>query len=284
MKTRPVITDGSWETQLQELGLPVDECPDIWNLTNPGLVEKIAQSYIEAWSKIILTNTFRSNKIALNDFGFGDKVKEINKAGVEISKKASNGKAYIFASVGPTGKMIMMGEITEDEMYEAFREQVNAIEKAGADGVVIETMSNLIEAKIALRAAKETGLPVVVSMVFDSGKNKEFTFMGNTPEEIANELTEAGADVIGTNCGQGIEGFPNICKRLKASTNLPIWIKPNAGIPEFDGSKAIYKTTPQEFSNYVPIILDSGANFVGGFCGTNPQFIKAVLQKINSGK
>jgi methionine synthase I (cobalamin-dependent) len=284
LKEGTVITDGSWGTQLQELGLPVGECPDIWNITKPQMVERVAKSYVEAGSKIILTNTFRSSKIALNDFGYGDKVKEINKAGVEISKRASEGKAFVFASVGPTGKMIMMGEVTEEEMFEAFKEQIQTISEAGADGIIIETMSDLNEAKIALKAAKETALPVVVSMAFDSGKDKGFTMMGNSPEQTAKELTEAGADVIGANCGQGIEGFINICKKLKTSTNLPVWIKPNAGLPEFDGSKAVYKTSPVEFVKYVPDLLNSGADFIGGCCGTNPEFIKAVIRKINTGK
>jgi methionine synthase I (cobalamin-dependent) len=282
VKDGTIIRVGSWGTQLQELGLPVGDCPDIWNLTNPDLVEKVAKSYVDAGSKIILTNTFRSNKIALNDFGFADKAKEINKAGVEISKKAANGKAFVFASAGPSGKMLMTGEVSEDEIYDAFKEQSEAIADAGADGIIIETMSDLAEAQIALKAAKETGLPVVVSMVFDSGKDKEFTFMGNSPEQVSAELKEAGTDVIGANCGQGIEGFLNICKRLKASSELPIWIKPNAGMSEFNGTKAVYKTTPEDFTKYVPEILNAGADFIGGCCGTSPEFIKAISQKIYS--
>ena len=149
-----VITDGSWGTQLQELGLPIGDCPDTWNIINQALVEKVAQSYIDAGSRIILTNTFRSNKISLNDFGFSDKVKELNETGVTISKRAAGDKALVFASVGPVGKMIIMGDVTEDEIYEAFREQIDTVKKAGADGIVIETMSDLTEAKIALKGCK----------------------------------------------------------------------------------------------------------------------------------
>jgi 5-methyltetrahydrofolate--homocysteine methyltransferase len=129
-------------------------------------------------------------------------------------------------------------------------------------------------------AAKETGLPVIVSMAFDSGKDKEFTFMGHTPETAAKELTDAGADVIGANCGQGIEGFVNLCKRLKASTNLPIWIKPNAGLPELQNNKAAYSTTPGDFGEYIPDLLESGADFIGGCCGTSPAFIKEISRII----
>jgi 5-methyltetrahydrofolate--homocysteine methyltransferase len=277
-----VITDGSWGTQLQERGLGLNECPDSWNLTNPDKVEEVARSYVEAGSRVILTNTFRSNRIALEGFGLSDKVAEINRAGVKISKKAADNKARVFASIGPSGKMLMTGDITVEQLYEVFREQADALKEAGADGIVIETMSDLGEAKEALKAAKETGLPVVVSMVFDSGKNKEFTMMGNSPEEIAQVLTDEGADVIGANCGQGIEGFINICKRLKVSTSLPIWIKPNAGLPELIEGKAVYQTSAPEFAEYIPELLDSGADFVGGCCGTNPGFIKEISKTIKN--
>ena len=277
-----VITDGSWGTQLQEKGLGLNECPDSWNLTHPDKVEEVARSYVEAGSRVILTNTFRSNRIALEGFGLEDKVDEINKAGVGISRRATGSKAYVFASIGPSGKMIMTGDVTDEQLYEVFKEQVEAIEDAGADGIVIETMSDLAEARAALKAAKETGLPVVVSMVFDSGKNKEFTMMGNSPEEIAQVLTDEGADVIGANCGQGIEGFTNICKRLKVSTSLPIWIKPNAGLPELIEGRAVYQTSAPEFAEYIPELLDSGADFVGGCCGTSPGFIKEISKTIKN--
>ncbi len=275
-----VITDGSWGTQLQEKGLGLNECPDSWNLTHPVQVEEVARSYVEAGSKVILTNTFRSNRIALEGFGLDDKVREINTAGVEISKRAAGDKACVFASMGPSGKLLLTGDVTEEQLYEIFKEQSDAIKDAGADGIVIETMSDLAEAKAALKAAKETGLAVVVSMVFDSGRNKEHTMMGQSPEETAIELTKEGADVIGANCGQGIEGFTNICKRLKVSTTLPIWIKPNAGLPEMHDSKAVYQTSAEEFSKYIPELLDSGADFIGGCCGTNPDFIKKISKTI----
>jgi methionine synthase I (cobalamin-dependent) len=282
LKDGTVITDGSWGTQLQEKGLGINECPDSWNLTHSDKVEEVARSYVDAGSRIILTNTFRSNRIALEGFNLADKVKEINRAGVEISKHAAGEKAYVFASVGPSGKMLMTGDVTEEQLYEAFKEQIESIKAAGADGIVIETMSDLSEAVIALKAAKETGLPVIVSMAFDSGKNKEFTFMGHSPEDAAVRLTEAGADVIGANCGQGIEGFTNICKRLKASTHLPVWIKPNAGLPELHQNKTFYKTTAKDFAEYIPELLEAGADFIGGCCGTNPGFIKEIKKVISN--
>ncbi len=272
----PVITDGAWGTQLQALGLPAGECPDGWNLTHPDLVRRVAQSYVDAGSKVILTNTFRSNRITLTAHGLGDRVLEINRAGVEISRGAAGARARVFASIGPTGKMLMMGEVSEEEVFNAFAEQTSAL--GAADALVIETMSDLEEACIAVRAAKTVGLPVVASMVFDSGKQKDRTMMGSTPEEVAEALTEAGADVIGANCGLGMEGYIPIAQRLRMATPLPIWIKPNAGLPELVDGHIVYRTTPAEFARQAESLRKAGVAFVGGCCGTSPEFIHA-LQK-----
>jgi 5-methyltetrahydrofolate--homocysteine methyltransferase len=269
-----VITDGAWGTQLQSLGLPAGECPDSWNLTRPDSVRQVAQRYVDAGSRVILTNTFRSNRITLAGHGLADKVVELNRAGVEISRAAAGTRARVFASIGPTGKMLMMGETTEDEAFAAFAEQAAALD--AADALVIETMSDLEEARIAVRAAKTTGLPVVASMVFDSGKDKDRTMMGSTPEQVAETLTEAGADVIGANCGLGAEGYIPIARRLRAATVRPIWIKPNAGLPELVNGHIIYKTTPVEFARQAEALRDAGVAFVGGCCGTTPEFIQAL--------
>jgi len=270
----PVITDGAWGTQLQALGLPAGECPDVWNLTHPDRVRQIAQSYVDAGSKVILTNTFRSNRITLAGHGLADRVVEINRAGVEISRAAAGTHAKVFASMGPTGKMLMMGEVSEEEVFAAFAEQAAAL--AAADALVIETMTDLEEARIAIRAAKTTGLPVVASMVFDSGKDKDRTMMGSTPEEVAETLAEAGADVVGANCGLGMDGYIPVAKRLRAATALPIWIKPNAGLPELVDGHIVYRTTPAEFASHAQALREAGVAFVGGCCGTSPEFIHAL--------
>ena len=171
---------------------------------------------------------------------------------MEISRKAAAGRARVFASIGPTGKLLMSGEVTEDELRAAFAEQARALAEAGADALVVETMSDLEEAKLAVSAARETGLPVVACMVFDSGKDKDRTMMGTTPEQAAQALTEAGADVIGANCGQGIAGFVAICRRLRAATDRPVWLKPNAGLPTMVDGRAQYTTTPEEFAGHIP--------------------------------
>jgi len=278
-----VLTDGAWGTQLQARGLVPGETPDLWNLTHPDKVTQVARAYVEAGSQIILTNTFGANRLRLAEAGLADRVREINEAGARLSRQAAGSRALVFASIGPSGKMLLNGDVTEVELEAAFFEQAEALARGGADGLVIETMGDLAEARLAIITAKTTGLPVVASMVFDSGKNKDRTLMGTTPEQAAAGLATAGADVIGANCGQGIAGFVPICARLKAaSAGLPVWIKANAGLPEMRDGRATYAMTAEEFSSYIPALVDAGADFVGGCCGTSPDFIRAVRQKINS--
>lgn len=277
----PAITDGAWGTQLQARGLAVGEFPDAWNLTNPEKVAEVARAYIRAGSQIILTNTFGSNVIRLRENGLESSVVEINRQGVEISLRAAGPHVQVFASIGPTGKLLLSGEVTPEEMSAAFLQQAKALAEAGADALVVETMSDLEEAKIAVAAARQTGLPVVACMVFDSGKDKDRTMMGNTPEQAAAALTEAGADVIGSNCGQGIAGFSAICRRLRSATDRPIWIKSNAGLPEMVDGTTRYNTSPAEFASHVPELIQAGAAFIGGCCGTSPEFITAAKSQLH---
>ena len=281
LNEHPVITDGAWGTELQKQGLKPGESPEALNLERPEIVEAVAAAYVEAGSRIIITNTFGGTRFTLESHGLADKVAEINRVGAEISKRAAGDKSLVFASVGPTGKMLMMGDVTEEELFDAFSEQAQALASGGADGLVIETMSDLEEAKIALKACKATGLPVVSSMVYDAGADFDRTMMGIPVEQATKELTEAGADVIGSNCGQGIEGFVKLCEKMKANTDLPIWIKGNAGLPEMVDGKAVYKTTPEEFSSFTQPLLDAGADFIGGCCGTSPDFIRAVKRGLS---
>ncbi len=271
-----VVSDGAWGTQLQALGLETGACPDAWNLAEPEKVKQVAAAYVEAGSDVILTNTFGANRFVLGRHGLEDKVAEIAAAGVKFSLAAADGRAKVFASLGPSGVMLMMGEVTPEQLKEGFQQQAQSMADAGAHAIVVETMSDVAEARLAVEAAKSTGLPVVACAVFDCGADMDRTMMGNTIEQAAAELTDAGADVIGSNCGQGIAGFLTICKRLKASTSCPIWVKANAGLPELVDGKTIYNQTPEEFAAHVPPLVEAGASFVGGCCGTTPAFIAAV--------
>jgi methionine synthase I (cobalamin-dependent) len=267
-----LITDGAWGTQLQARGLAPGAAPDTWNLTHPERVEAVARAYVEAGSQVILTNTFRANSVAMKD-----DLEAINRAGVAISKRAAAGRALVFASIGPTGKMLAAGEVTAEQARAAFDAQAAALAAAGADALMVETMSDIEEARQGVAAAKSTGLPAIVSFAFDSGKNKDRTMMGATPEAVAAAMVDAGADVVGANCGVGVEYAAAICRRLHAACGLPIWIKPNAGLPKMEGTAVRYGTTAEFFASHYAALRDAGASFVGGCCGSTPDFIRALV-------
>jgi methionine synthase I (cobalamin-dependent) len=270
-----LIADGAWGTELQARGLPPGEIPDTWNLVHPERVEAVARAYAEAGSQVILTNTFRANAVAMQACSESE-LDAINRAGVALSHRAS-GRALVFASIGPTGKVLMSGDVTAQKVSAAFAAQAASLAGAGADALLVETMSDIEEANLAVKAAKATGLPVIVSFAFDSGKNKDRTMMGSTPEAVAEAMVEAGADAVGANCGVGVEFAEPICRRLRAACDLPLWIKPNAGLPTMEGSAIHYATSAEFFASHFAALRDAGASFLGGCCGSNPEFIRALV-------
>ena len=270
-----IISDGAWGTELQARGLPAGTIPDTWNLTHSEQVEAVARAYVEAGSQVILTNSFRANAIAMRGASAAD-LDAINRAAVAISKKAAGGQALVFASIGPAGKMMISGEVSAEELTAAFAAQSQSLAAAGADALLIETMSDPEEARLAVQAAKATGLPVIASFAFDTGKNKDRTMMGATPEAVAAAMVEAGADGVGANCGVGVDFALPICRRLRAACDLPIWIKPNAGLPVIEGTAVHYATTAEFFASHFAALRDAGASFVGGCCGSTPEFVRAL--------
>ena len=279
LKNRPVVLDGAWGTQLQSKGLPAGACPDEWNLNHPEKVEDLAREYVTAGSQIIITNTFGANSVCLEKNGLADKARDINIAGVEISKRAAGEKALVFASIGPTGKSLLMGEITSDAIARSFAEQADALAFGGADGLVVETMMDLKEAELAVRGAKNTGLPVVACMTYGAGKDKDRTLMGVRVEQAVECFAKLDVDIVGSNCGQGLEGMLQTCEALKKQTNLPIWIKSNAGLPRYEDGKTVYSTNAEQFADLVQPVIEAGADFIGGCCGTDPKYIRLIAQK-----
>jgi methionine synthase I (cobalamin-dependent) len=271
-----LITDGAWGTELQRRGLRPGTTPDTWNLTHPDEVEGVARSYAEAGSQVILTNTFRANAVAMKETSEAE-LDAINRAGVELSRRAA-GRALVFASIGPLGKMLVSGEVTSEAASAAFAAQAQSLASAGADALLIETMSDIEEARLAVVVARRTGLPVIASFAFDSGKNKDRTMMGATPEAVAKAMVEAGASAVGANCGVGVAQSVAICQRLRAATDLPLWIKPNAGLPVLDGSVIHYETSADFFASYYVALRDAGASFLGGCCGSTPEFVRALVK------
>jgi 5-methyltetrahydrofolate--homocysteine methyltransferase len=272
-----LVADGAWGTEFQKIGLEPGFPPEKWNLTEPGKVMTVARSYAAAGAQIILTNTFGGNVFRLTAHSLEGDLEAINKRGAEISREAAGDRAFVFGSIGPTGKLLITKEITEEEMFAAYRRQAAALQAGGVHAIVLETMSDLQEMTIAARAVREaTSLPLVMSMTFDSGKDKTRTMMGVTPEQAAAAMEKEGAWIVGANCGTGPESYVTVCKRLRASTDKPIWVKPNAGMPEMTEQGVVYSQTPEIFASFALQLREAGANVVGGCCGTTPAHIRAV--------
>lgn len=277
----PVLcTDGAWGTELMKLGGEAGETKDIWNLTAPDKVLQVARAYVEAGASIVLTNTFSSNRYALALHALEGRSAEITRAGAEISRRAADDRAYVFGSIGPTGKMVSLGELSTEEAEEAFREQATALEEGGVDAIVIETQTDLEEAGAALRAClSATRLPVGVSFTFEKANR---TIMGVTVEQAHQLARAAGASFVGANCGVGIEAYVPVARLFAdCGGELPIWIKGNAGIPQRgpDGT-TVYTATPEDFAAAVPPLLEAGARFIGGCCGSTPEHIRAIVRAL----
>ena len=282
-----MISDGAMGTYLQAKGLKPGECPESWCITHPEVVQGIHEAYIAAGSDIVETNSFGGTWYKLKPFGLADKVRELNKAAAVLAKQAIAGKGYVAASVGPTGQIVVDegGDVTPDDLYKAFKEQVAALEEGGADALCIETMASLTEALEAIKAAKEnTQLPVICTFTFSPGARGFRTMMGVTPQRAAQEAVAAGADVVGANCGNGIENMIEITRQMHAAQpGTPILINANAGMPVLEGEKTVFKETPEFMASKVPDLIRAGAQIIGGCCGTTPEHIAAIARVARRG-
>ena len=275
-----LIADGAWGTQLAAAGLPAGEAPEAWNAEHPEAVAAVARGYVEAGADIILTNTFGGTRWKLEKAGLGERTAELNRLGAALSRREAEGRAWVFASVGPTGEFVApLGLRSEEEFVACFAEQIAAVVEGGADGLCIESMSDLGEAKAALKAARQVcGLPAVVSMTFARGPRGFATMMGVRPEQAAAELDAAGADIVGANCGSGIANMLEVARLMRGATARPLWIKSNAGMPELVGGRTVFRETPDDMAARVPELLETGANLIGGCCGTTPEHIRRLAE------
>jgi methionine synthase I (cobalamin-dependent) len=276
-------TDGAWGTELMKLGGASSELKELWNVSAPDKVLRVARSYVEAGARIILTNTFSANRIVLERHGAAGRSTELSRAGAAISLQAAGDRALVFGSIGPTGKLVSMKQLTVADAEAAFAEQAAALAEGGADAIVIETMADIEEAKAALRACLGAcDLPVGVSFTFDSGKDKNRTMMGVTPAQAWKAARESGASFVGANCGIGIDAYVKVARELaQCGAELPLWIKGNAGRPKMasDGSTR-YDAGPQDFSRAVPELVAAGVRFIGGCCGSTPAHVAAIAAAI----
>lgn len=239
--------------------------------------------HVEANSEIILTNTFGANRYVFARHGLAQRVAELAEAGVAIMCTAVGDEAKVFASIGPTGKIVMREEVSREEFVSAYAETASAIARAEPDAIVLETFSKLEELALALQAVRQCcDLPVVASMTFTAGPDGTATVMGNRPEELVRVADDYGADAVGANCGIGPDNHVRVASLLRAATTLPVWIKPNAGVPGIgpDG-KSRFPVGPKDSADYAPRFIGAGANFIGGCCGTTPDHIRALRQGLN---
>lgn len=290
LKSSTVLADGAMGTMLHSRGISFEKCFDELNLTNPSAVAAIHREYIEAGAQLILTNTFGANRFKLSKHGLGQKIVEINKAGVELAKRvaaASFKDVLIAGDVGPLGVRIApFGRVKPEQARLAFAEQIQALCEAGADLIVIETMSDLYEIQEAIKAAKNVGadghlpLPVVASVTFT---RDDRTLLGDDPMKVARTLHEFGADVIGVNCSGGPAQLLRLLKQMhQAIPAGKFWVKPNAGWPEQVGGRIMYPADPDYFGDYALSFREAGASIVGGCCGTTPQHIAAMRKALDT--
>jgi len=277
-----LISDGAMGTLLQAGGLKPGECPEWWCISHPDVVKGIHEAYIAAGSDIIETNSFGGTCYKLKPYGLADKVRELNQAAVALAKQASAGKSYVAASVGPTGRIVEDegGDASPEDLYKAFKEQVVALQEAGADALCIETMVSLTEAVQAIKAAKEsTKLPIICTFTFQTSARGFRTMMGVTPERAAREAVAAGADIVGANCGSGIAHMIDVTRQMRnAQPNTPVLINANAGMPVLEGEKTVFKDTPEFMASKVNDLIKAGAQIIGGCCGTTPAHIAAMAR------
>jgi 5-methyltetrahydrofolate--homocysteine methyltransferase len=283
---RILVIDGAMGTMLQENGLKSGECPEMWNITHPEIVRKIHASYLEAGADIILTNTFGANGIKLTKFNQQHRLAEINQQAVRLAKEEVDSyreehsiESLVAVSVGPTGEILApYGTLKNEEAYQGYQDQIKVLAFSGVDLIVLETFYNLDEIKIALKAVKENSdLTVFASMTFDESLK---TIYGITPEKAVEVLFEEGADGVGANCGSGPEVLYQVLFRMRAITNAPLLVEPNAGIPYLENNKVVYPASPQKMAEYAEKFAQLRVNIIGGCCGTTPEHIKAIVQKI----
>ena len=277
-----IISDGGTGTYLQSNGLEPGGCPELMNVEHPDVIRKMAKSYFAAGSDMVLTNSFGGNRFGLERYGFGSRVRELNRTAAEHARSQAKDGQFVAGSVGPTGLfMEPMGSLTESEMYDGFAEQISALAEGGADAVAIETMISPEEAEVAIRAAHEnTELAIIGTMTFDKGPRGLFTMWGNTPTDAVQRLDNAGADIVGANCGNGIKVMIEIAVEMRKATDKFLIIHSNAGIPSIVERKVKYPETPEFMASGFKELADLGTNIVGGCCGTTPAHIGALREAV----
>ena len=276
-----ILLDGAMGTQLDKRGLMSRGRN---NLDAPEAVLEIHRGYAQCGCHALTTNTLTMNRIYIETHNVGVDVRDVNRAGAELARRAAEDHRYVLGDISSTGQLLEpYGTYEESQFYDAFKEQAENLAEAGVDGFIIETMFDLREAMCALRACKDNfSLPVIVSIAFATEAKGGRTIMGNSAEDCAKSLTEAGADVIGANCGElDPSQMSEVVSLLRSATTLPVLAQPNAGKPKLVDNLTVFEMAPAPFAAGIAKCLRAGARFVGGCCGTTPKHIRAVAGVLN---
>lgn len=285
---RVLLGDGAMGTQLQGAGLESGGCGDAWNIDHPGRILAIQKRYVEAGSDCLITNTFGASRVMLERYNEGGRVEAINEAGARVAREAFGAKkGFVLGDIGPFGGLMEpYGDIPRATVAAAFKEQARGLAAGGVDAIIIETQTSLEELQLAIEAAREAGVPAVIgSLAYDKMLDEwdVRTMMGVSPEMAAAFLAEQGADIIGLNCGTGLDMAlaADVVRRYRAVSGLPIMAQPNAGNPQLIDFQVVYHETPEQMAAGVPGLLDAGARIVGGCCGSTPDHIRVFRRMID---
>jgi 5-methyltetrahydrofolate--homocysteine methyltransferase len=279
-----LLVDGAMGTMLFQRGLAPGQPPESVTRSRPEILEEIAQLYLDAGADILTTNTFGGSPLRLALHGLDAQTEAVNRAAVLAARRAANGRAYVAGSCGPCGRLLQpYGDVSPGDVLDGFRRQAGALIEAGVDCVLVETMTDLTEATLAVTAAREASadIPVLATMTFDPTPRGYHTVMGVSVAAAAAGLAEAGANAVGSNCGNGIEHMIEIARAFRAVTALPIVIQPNAGLPRTSGTETVYDETPAFMAGKAAVLLDLGVSVIGGCCGTTPEHIRALRATID---
>jgi 5-methyltetrahydrofolate--homocysteine methyltransferase len=280
-----LVADGAMGTMLMAGGLKSGDCPERMNLERPKLLSDIARLYSAAGADIVQTNTFGGSPLKLAQYNLDDRTEEINAAAVAAARSAVGPGVLVSGSCGPCGRLLEpYGDVTPEEVEASFARQMSALIEAGIDVLCIETMTDLMEAQIAVRTAKRIApsMPVMATMTFDSTPRGFFTIMGVSVADAAAGLAEAGANVVGSNCGNGTADMVKIAAEFRKHTDLPLLIQPNAGLPKVEQGLLVYPETPEFMASHVAAMIEAGVNIIGGCCGSTPDHIAAIRSAVDT--
>jgi 5-methyltetrahydrofolate--homocysteine methyltransferase len=284
-----LVFDGGYGTALFAAGLLNGACPELWNDTHAEIVRGIHKGYFDAGSNLVETNTFGGTRLKLNEYQIGDRTRELNDKGARLARSVCPGGGYVAGSIGPTSRLPVeyepLGDTSDEEYLATFPEQAEALAEGGVDIFAVETMMFPQEAVAAIKACKTaTDRPVMATMFFQYEElhDRDRTMWGESPAEVARNLLDAGADIIGMNCGRGPDRAITIIREMRGVTDAPLIAYPNAGLPITTGDQTTYELGPEAMAKDYPALLDAGCGIVGGCCGSGPEHIRLIAEVVRS--